>query len=131
MIIGFQAEANLITHYIANNFNVTQVYYDNQKVPDKGDTNDWARISIQPDESKNLSLGNKAYRYFGFVFIQIFVRPGLGTSKSREIADTLNILFRDITLDSIRFKVPQLKVLDVIDGWHQSTFSVEFYREEF
>lgn len=131
MTTGYSEEQNAITQYFEANFSGIRYYIDNEEVGEVS-VDEWCKISIQPYDSKNLSLGSSAYRYWGLVYVQIFTKPSTGSGRNREIADIITNIFRDVTVNGdIRFKVPQLSIVGLNDGWYQSTLSVEFYREEF
>lgn len=133
MTIGYFEEQSAITQYLDSQFSGYGILYfiDNEEVG-KVSVSEWCNVSVQPFDSKNLSIGTKAYRYWGMLYIQIFTRPSSGSGRNREIADILSNIFRDTTVNmDIRFKVPKLAVVGVIDGWYQSTLSTEFFREEF
>lgn len=131
MIVGYDQEANAISKYLTDNWTVTPVILDNSASQDALDDG-YIKMSHQEVLGSNLALGAKAYRYRGVMFIQIFTKPGTGTGQASEWATLLSNLFRDVLVANvIKFKVPQVNRVGVIDNWYQTNFSVEFYREEY
>ena len=126
---GFEEEVNKITSFIALNYSATPVALDNDEI-ELAALNEWVRFSVQPYEAKNMGIGAEEYRYWGILYFQIFVRPNTGTGRTREIVDIFTAMFRDVNIGGITFKVPDFKLVGVNDGWHQSTMSVKYYREE-
>ena len=130
---GFDSETNLITTYLTSNWNdsLAELILPNAEPPQGADT-PFIKLTIQNADAKNLTLGTKAYRYIGVIFVQIFTKSGTGIGVSNEIATALSNLFRDVMIDGvIRCKVPRLQNIGVVDSWHQANLSVDFSREEY
>ena len=130
-MIGYDEESNAISQYLNNQWTACPLLLENQ-VSETPLVDGYIKLSTQEVIGKNLALGSKAYRYRGILFIQIFTKPGTGTGLANEWATALSNLFRDtLVAGTIRFKVPQVNKVGVIDNWYQTNFSVEFNREEY
>ena len=64
------------------------------------------------------------------LFVQIFVKPDIGSGRALELADTITTLFRAKRIGGIVFLVPKVQKVGVFKDWYQVNVSVEFSREE-
>lgn len=117
--------------YFKANWSSTQVEYENDSL-DTDSLDEWVRFSIQFGDGIPMELGNKAFRYFGVVFVQIFNRPGVGNARMLLLGDLASNLFRvSLSVPPIRFEVPSLIKIPKVDaGFVQTQLSCSFYFEE-
>jgi hypothetical protein len=69
------------------------------------------RLTILDGEGRNASVGapgSNVVRHAGVVAIQVFTEGGKGTAASRAYEDLIAAIFRNVTIDGIRFGVPYL-----------------------
>lgn len=67
------------------------------------------RLTILDGEGRNASVGSPGtnlVRHAGVVAIQVFTEGGKGTAASRAYEDQIATIFRNVTVDGIRFGVP-------------------------
>lgn len=132
--MSYQATQLAIENFIQANWPHTSVpiIFDNVHF-DPQDTTEWIRVSVKYDEPFQASLGdNPAFRYFGVLFFQIFLKPDVGSGRAAELADTITSLFRAQTISGLTFRVPEMnpvtsrKPMD----WYQVNVSITFFRGE-
>lgn len=67
------------------------------------------RLTILDGEGRNASVGSPGtnlVRHAGVVAIQVYTDGGKGTAASRAYEDLIATIFRNVTVDGIRFGVP-------------------------
>lgn len=67
------------------------------------------RLTILDGEGRNASVGSpgsNVVRHVGVLAIQVFTEGGKGTAASRTYEDLIAAIFRNVTIDGIRFSVP-------------------------
>ncbi len=67
------------------------------------------RLTILDGEGRNASIGapgSNLVRHAGVIAIQVFTEGGKGTAASRAYEDQIATIFRNVTVDGIRFGVP-------------------------
>lgn len=67
------------------------------------------RLTILDGEGRNASVGSPGtnlVRHAGVVAIQVYTEGGKGTAASRVNEDQIADIFRNVTVDGIRFGVP-------------------------
>ena len=128
--MSFVSEKATIEQYIQANYASTLVKYENDEMNDSS-VNEWIRVSTQNADGFQASLGsNPLFRYVGVLFVQIFVKPDIGSGRALELADTITTLFRAKRIGGIVFLVPKVQKVGVFKDWYQVNVSVEFSREE-
>lgn len=130
--MSFSSKQTAIETYFKNQWgSTTQIEYENDAWnPDLYD--EYVRFSIQFGDAVAMELGNKAFRYFGVVFVQIFVRPAVGNARMLTLADTASGLFRTtLSVTGVKFLVPRItKFPNSAGGWVQTQLACNFYFEE-
>jgi hypothetical protein len=128
--MSFVAEKSTIEAYLVSNYTSTLVKYENDEMNDTS-VNEWIRVSTQNAQASQVSLGdNPLFRYRGVLFVQIFVRPDIGSGRALVIADLMTSLFRAKRISDMTFFVPRIQKVGVNKDWYQVNVSIEFSREE-
>ena len=128
--MSFVSEKATIEQYVQTNYASTLVKYENDEMNDSS-ASEWIRVSTQNADAFQASLGsNPLFRYVGVLFVQIFVKPDIGSGRALELADTITTLFRAKRIGGIVFLVPKVQKVGVFKDWYQVNVSVEFSREE-
>ena len=128
--MSFVSEKATIEQYVQANYASTLVKYENDEMNDSS-ASEWIRVSTQNADAFQASLGsNPLFRYVGVLFVQIFVKPDIGSGRALELADTISTLFRAKRIGGIVFLVPKVQKVGVFKDWYQVNVSVEFSREE-
>lgn len=128
--MSFVSEKVTIEQYVQANYASTLVKYENDEMNDSS-VSEWVRVSTQNADAFQASLGsNPLFRYVGVLFVQIFVKPDIGSGRALELADTITTLFRAKRIGGIVFLVPKVQKVGVFKDWYQVNVSVEFSREE-
>lgn len=128
--MSFISEKSNIENYFTSNFNETLIKFENDEMNDS-EVDEWVRISIQNSKSYQASLGsNPIFRYIGILYVQIFVKPDIGSGRALSISDVVSNLFRAKRIGDTVFKVPEVKRIGSYNGWYQINVSIEFFREE-
>lgn len=124
--MSFLQEKLDIENHFRNNWTDTHICYENDQFT--GDT-EWVRISMQNAESFQVTLGDNPYfRYIGVLFVQIFIKPDVGSGRALFLADKVEAIFRNLTLGKIQFKVPTIDKIPVTEDWYQVNVNIPFYR---
>ena len=128
--MGFVNEKAIIEKYIQQNYSSTQVKYENDEMNDSL-IQEWVRVSSQSANGFQSSLGsNPTFRYTGVLYLQIFVKPDVGSGRALELADMFTVLFRAKRIEGMVFQVPIIQKIGVYNDWYQVNVSVEFFRGE-
>lgn len=116
-----------IEEYFLTNWTYTPIEFENGEVDRSGD---WVRLTIQNGDAFQASMGdNPAFRHIGVVFVSIFTATDEGSGRALELADLADLLFRNLVITNLRFKVPQIrKVHNSESEKFQINVSTEFYR---
>lgn len=130
--MGFLSAQNAIEGLFHANWSHTVITHDGE-ILDVRNVSEWVRIAVREGKSNQASLGvtNPMFRYFGILFVQIFVRNNTGTGRARELADLVTPIFRSKIVNGIHYGVPEVSTVGPDEAWFQVNVSCEFYREEF
>lgn len=123
------SQTALETHF-QTNFTETVVEFENE-VLNTADLAEFTRFNVKYAVGKATSLGGKCYRYTGAVIIQVFVRPGIGISRSIDITDTISALYRNQVISEHFFGVPMITKVASEPTWSQVQVYCEFYFEDY
>lgn len=130
--MSFLAEQIAIESYFKDNWTYTPIAYENVNL-NSNSLDEWVRLTIRPANPQvaGISGSQLMYRYKGVLFIQIFVREGIGSGRAIQFADYVSGLFRSKYVDGIHFGVPAVTRVGSRDSFFQVNVDVGFYREEF
>lgn len=88
----------------------------------------WLRVTIKDSEHEPATLGkepNRIMRNSGLIMIQIFSPVGVGAFVPDSIFDSINALFSNKTMDSIRYG--SCRVTDRVDAdFYQVNINIPF-----
>jgi len=108
-----------------------KIAWDNVEFKTPNDGSSWIRVSIQNNISNYNSFGNtRLTRRRGIVFIQIFTKEGTGTAESSQVIDNAVNVFETKLLGGVSFFSPDVKEINVNNGWCQVNISVEFWFDD-
>jgi len=132
MKTGFESERVAIYEHLYSNYRLTPISWMNVEDTFNGTEEDaWIRATILNGDTLQKSIGTlKVYRSVGTLAIQIFVKEGLGTRKSLEIADEIDTIFKGLHLTDaqIQFRTPSTVLVGNNTGWYQLNINCPFYR---
>jgi hypothetical protein len=124
--MSYRQEKQDIEDYFIANWPYTPIYFENGE---SNETGEWVRLSIQHGDAFQASMGDDpAFRHIGVLFLQIFTPTDTGSGRALELADMADILFRNLVLTNLQFKVPQIKKVPSNFEWYQVNVSTDFYR---
>lgn len=124
--MSYSLEKRNIEEFFIANWSHTPIMFENGESAESGD---WVRLTIQNGDAFQASMGdNPAFRHIGVVFVQIYTKTDTGSGRALELADFVDALFRNLTLNNLRFKVPQVRRMPQNAEWFQINVSTEFYR---
>jgi hypothetical protein len=123
-------KSTIESYFLLHWDNETPVLFEN--IEYSNNYNEWVRLSIQNADAYQSSLGsdNHSYRYTGVVFVQIFIKPNIGSGRAMELADRVSSIFRSTTVNGITFKTPLVKPITNFQEWYQLNVSTDFFRGE-
>lgn len=106
---------HLTTHFV-DNFDDCPIVYDGQPLTDMSDEDCWARFSIRFGDQRMITMGDNRITDQNIrVILQVLLRPGLGTARLYEIAETYSQLFRYYRHNEASFSIegrePQITYL--------------------
>jgi len=118
--------------HVVNNFTSAELIFENMRSPAPELFDEWVRCSVQFGDSFRSALGTPGqYRHPGVVFLQVFIKEGIGINRGVVLADELANLFRDQVVSGINFWVPRvIKVPTANEGWFQVQVMIPFYFDE-
>lgn len=124
-----ELELQNVVDGIFQNMTGLEVLHDNEEY--SGSADEWLRVCVQNAKGKRITLGNNpVYRYYGVCFVQIFVKPGTGSGRALEIADSITPIIRDKLIHGVQFFVPNVIRIGEYNGWYQVNVLTDFYRED-
>lgn len=130
--MSYAKEKEDIEKFFNDNWNATPIVFENGMSMEAGE---WVRLTIRHVNARQVSMGdNPTFRHVGMVFVQIYTKTNIGSGRAIQLADLVDGLFRNLVIANLRFKVPQLKVvqndsrINQRPEWHQVNVSTEFYR---
>jgi len=82
--------------------------YDNQDKQAPTDNSMWCRLSIQPGDVRQITVGVRQYRYLGVIFAQLFGPLGSGDGDLMEMAEAIAQLFRSQTVSGVTYFTPRI-----------------------
>lgn len=130
----FREKQAAIESHIKTGFeaSVARIVFENTPAPNPDLIDEWIRVQVQFGDSFRMQLGDQpAYRHPGVVFIQIFLREGVGVDRGVELADGLTTLLRDQVVGEINLQVPRVNKIPFSDkGWYQLQVATPFYFDE-
>lgn len=99
---------------------------------DPTSVSEFARFTVQFGEPSQRALGGSCYRIIGVAFLQIFIKPNIGTFRLVELADIASTMFANQRLPLgagyIHLWLPSLaKSTNARDGWVMGNLSCPFY----
>lgn len=125
--MNYLEEKVAIETFFKTNWTYTPIVYENGQA--NNDTNEWVRISIVNGNARQVNLGdNPSFRVTSVVYIQINTRKDVGSGRAIKLADIADSMFKNLDLDGLRFKVPQVTRNPNPGEWFQVNVSTEFYR---
>jgi len=90
----------------------------------------WGRLVINDGETERIEHPG-TYRSAGVMILQIFDEIGKGEGALLELADTLTVVFRRVTVQGVRFEDPSLKRIgNSGDGWYQMNLICRWTADE-
>ena len=73
------------------------LYYDNEDVERPEDLTSFGRVAIRHDAGTRITLGpNGTFRRFGTLYVQLFVKQGVGTTEVRTLSDAIAHALEDV-----------------------------------
>lgn len=111
----------------------TEVAYDNMEFdPPDGDTA-WVRLSVKPTFRTIASLGqegNRRFRGFGMVIVQVFVPTNSATYNSDVLADAVLDIFEGKKIDGVWFQDTRIEQVGPDGKWFQQNVLADFIYDE-
>jgi hypothetical protein len=90
---------------------------------------EWVRLTVLNGNAKQVTMGDDpAFRHYGLVVIQIFTKPNIGAGRAKQLADLIDVMFRNALISNLRFGVPQIMRGPSSPDWYQLNVSIAFYR---
>jgi hypothetical protein len=116
LVIADSGEFEALTSYIRARFKTfiadaesLATQYDNDGGFVKPNDGLWCRWTVLPGESRQASTGaSKRYRTPGVAIASVFVPMSEGESALWPIVDAINLAFRGITADGVRYLIPKV-----------------------
>ena len=117
--------------FIAAWASATPIALDNQNLKLSSSVTKWVRLSIQFNDGEQAAIGgetgNKLFRYYGFVFVQVFTRLGTATDDNDELAEDALKVFEGKEIESIWFRNGRVNTIgESEEKWYQQNVVIEF-----
>ena len=121
---------SVIDKQFQDNWTATALAFENQ--PFNTDIyEEFTRITVQFGDSILMALGTRCYRTPGIVFVDFFVRPGVGSNRITQLAKMVTDLFIGTIIGDevkIYFLEPSLsKNYAERTGWVSAQLRLSFY----
>lgn len=133
--MGWKASADAIRQRWNTNW-TTPTHYDNAPTFEPPQTEPWVRLTVQPADVTQRSLGGvggRCERVTGFIGIQIFTPLESGDADAWTLADSARALLEGQSFDPVtcRTATAGQAVRDPEGGpWWMLTLSIPFYTDE-
>jgi len=133
--MNYAAVQKLIESHLQDVWTATALAFENQ--PFNTDVYDeFSRATVQFGDTILQSLGARCYRTVGILFMDFFVRPGVGAHRLVELSDAATGLLTGLTLNAVlpdvapavNFIEPSLsKNFAERTGWVSAQLRLTFY----
>ena len=109
----------------------TSIALDNQNLKLSDSVTKWVRLSIQFNDGGQAAIGgesgNKLFRYYGFVFVQVFTRLNSATDDNDDLADDALKIFEGADISGIWFRNGRVNTIgESNEKWYQQNVVIEF-----
>lgn len=112
----------------------TPIAYDNLHFDPTVLTTAWVRLNIQFTAGSIQTLGGvgeRQFRNFGLVFVQIFTLAGKNPVENDTLAKTAKDAFKGVQLaGGLWFRNTQITTVGIQGRWYQQNVSAEFIYDE-
>ncbi len=113
---------------------LTPIAYDNVSFDPTKISTPWVRLSVQFTSGSIQTLGavgERTFRNFGIVFVQIFTLSGKNTVENDGFALTAKNTFKGVQLTGgLWFRNAQITTIGNEGRWYQQNVSAEFIYDE-
>lgn len=113
---------------------LTPIAYDNLSFDPTKLNIPWVRLNVQFTSGSIQTLGGvgeRQFRNFGIVFVQVFTPPGSNTVVSDSFANTAKSTFKGVQLaGGLWFRNTQIVSVGNEGKWYQQNVSAEFIYDE-
>jgi hypothetical protein len=125
--MSFDVVRQSVESEIKGNWLATPVEYENTEL-DKSNLNEYISVNIIDNSAKQATLGeNGSYIIVGVVVVSIFTPNGIGSSRSRVLADGISNIFRAKKIGGLTFKVPKGYRVRSDSSYYQYNVAIPFY----
>lgn len=138
--MGYASERKLIEVHFQSSWKdgagdaLTPVVFDLQSGDFEDTEEPWVRLSILSGIGEQMTVGapgNNLHRHAGIVAIQINTPVGSGSEESRTLADKVEAVFMNVTLENLKFAIPfPSGTAEVNNDWSCWTMWCPFTRDE-
>ena len=80
--------------------------YDNSDIGPPADGRNYCIFEVDAGDTRRITLGVKQYRTIGRAVAKLFCAAEVGDGGLLELADAIEVAFRDTTLSGVKFKTP-------------------------
>jgi len=133
--MNYDAVQKLVETHLQDEWTATAIQFENQ--PFNSDMYvEYLRSTLQFGDSVLRSLGTRCFRTIGILFLDFFVRPGVGSHRLAELARIAAGLYSGVTLNpavlgespNVVFLEPSLsKDYAERTGWVSAQLRLSFY----
>lgn len=110
--MNYSSVQKLIESHLQSVLTATALTFENQPF-DTDIYNEFTRATIQFGDSILQSLGTRCYRTIGIIFLDFFVRPGVGAHRLVQLSDAAASLLVGQTLTAVLPNVaPNVSILE-------------------
>lgn len=130
--MSYSAEESALRVRFASAWTQTPVHWPNVAFESAG-KEEWVRFRVFNEPAKQAAMGGgnqHLYRYPGFVFILIFVKPNMGTGRMTDLVEAVENVWRGAEFSNIKMGVPSVETIGVVDGMYQVNVRCPYYRDE-
>lgn len=133
--MNYAAVQKLIESHLQSVLTSTALTFENQPF-DTDIYNEFTRATVQFGDSVLQSLGTRCYRTVGILFLDFFVRPGVGAHRLTQLSDTATGLLVGQTLNAVLPDVaPTVNIIEPSlsknfaerTGWVSAQLRLTFY----
>ena len=112
-----------------DNTTVTTAYDNvNFEAPDSGL---WAEFSVNTTTAEQTGFGSRiSYRKFGEATVDIHTAMNHGDGDALALADSIRVLFRDVSVGNAKFEQPSISNQGRRQRWHVTRVECPFYVDE-
>jgi hypothetical protein len=106
-----------------------EIQYPNGPKVDNSALAIYGTVTVKEVTAKTVEIGATRFRTDGILCISLFAKEQTGTERILEVAETVKLAFRQVTVSPVRFTTPRREIVGFENNkkWYQVLILCPFY----